>query len=205
MPERVYAGLSADERSTRRFEQFLDAGLAVFAERGWAASTVTDVCRAAGLSPRYFYELFGTREELFRAVTARIADDVHETVRRAVAVGAPGPQDRARAVLAALADWFVRDPRAVQVALVESLATPEFRRQRHELVASFSTLAARLMRPLRGRAGTLDDELATSATVLTGGLIELLMGRAGSPVPVTDDLDPLLDHLTALFTAAARM
>ena len=50
MVERIYAGMSAEERSNRRHEQFLAAGLAVFADRGWTESTVADVCRAAALS-----------------------------------------------------------------------------------------------------------------------------------------------------------
>jgi AcrR family transcriptional regulator len=200
--QRVYAGMSAQERSTRRLEQFLEAGRQVFATRGWAASTVADVCRAAGLSPRYFYELFGGREDLFRAVTARIAEEVERTVRTVAAAPDSSPEQRARAVLGALADYFIADPRTVRVALMESLATPEFRRQRRELIESFSALAARLMRSL----GDRDDGagLAVSAGVLTGGLVELLIARASAPAP-DQDVDRLLDHLTALYTAAARL
>nr|WP_239521345.1 TetR/AcrR family transcriptional regulator [Blastococcus saxobsidens] len=194
--------MSADERSARRLQQFLDAGLEVFAERGWAASTVSDVCRAAGLSPRYFYELFGSREDLFRAVTARIAERVHTTVRVALDGSTGNPEERARAVLGALADWFTADPRTVRVALMESLATEEFRQQRRELLEAFNALAARLMRSLwPSGAGGSDVEL--SAAVLTGGLVELLIAHASRPVP--PELGPLLDHLTALYTAAARL
>ena len=203
MAERVYAGMSAEQRSTRRSEQFLAAGLEVFAERGWAASTVADVCRAATLSPRYFYELFGSREDLFRAVTTRIGDEVRATVRAAVATPDLDPQDRARGVLAALAEYFTADPRTVRVALMESLATEEFRRERRELLEGFGSLAARLMRSLR--TGEPDDRsLETSAVVLTGGLVELLIAGAADPV-TPGSLDRLLDRLTALYTAAAQL
>ena len=201
--QRVYAGMSAEERSTRRSEQFLEAGLEVFAARGWSDSTVTDICRAAALSPRYFYELFGSREDLFRAVTLRIGDDVRRTVRAAVESETGGPQARARAVLAALADYFTGDPRTVRVALMESLATEEFRRQRRELLDSFSTLAARLMRALA--TGEPDERgLELSAAALTGALVELLIAGVGERAP-TGSLDSLIDHLTALYTAAARL
>lgn len=203
MVERVYGGMSAEERSTRRYEQFLAAGLEVFAARGWAASTVGDVCRAAALSPRYFYELFGSREDLFRAVTNRIGDEVRATVRAAVAAPDLAPEDRARGVLAALAEYFTADPRTVRVALMESLATEEFRRERRELLEGFGSLAARLMRSLRA-AGDDDRSLETSAAVLTGGLVELLI--AGSAEPFTRGaLDRLLDRLTALYAAAAQL
>lgn len=202
MTERLYAGMSAEERSARRLQQFLDAGLEVFAERGWAASTVSDVCRTAALSPRYFYELFGSREDLFRAVTARIAEDVHATVRAALEGSTGSPEERARAVLGALADWFAADPRTVRVGLMESLATEEFRRERRALLEAFSALAARLMCSL-WPSGTPAEHVELSAAVLTGGLVELLIAHATGPT--TTDIGALLDHLTALYTAAARL
>lgn len=203
MVERIYAGMSAEERSSRRREQFLTAGLAVFADRGWTESTVADVCRAAALSPRYFYELFGSREDLFRAVTDRIGEEIRATVRAAVAVPAPDPQARARAVLQALAEHFIADPRTVRVALMESLATEQFRRDRRELLESFSALAARLMRSLR-RENTSDGDLEVSAGILTGGLVELLIARWSGPAD-PGPLDRLLDQLTVLYSTAAQL
>ena len=57
--ERRYAGLDADERAGERRERLLAAELDVLSRQGWSSSTVQDVCRAAGLSPRYLYEAFG--------------------------------------------------------------------------------------------------------------------------------------------------
>lgn len=229
MGERVYAGKSAEERVAQRQERFLSAGLEVFARQGWSASSVTDVCRVAGLSPRFFYELFGSREDLFIAVTTRIAAEVERTVRDAVAAPAAGPHERARAVLVALAGHFAADPRTVRVALMESLATPRFRRHRRELLESVSDLAARLMSALREDAPDVRAQAAlrVGATVLTGGLVELLVARttdstdpartaaAGTddapttPLPASpaDPFDPagLVDHLTAMYTAVARI
>ncbi len=200
--QRVYAGMSAEERTTRRLEQFLAAGLEVFAERGWAGSTVADVCRAAALSPRYFYELFGSREDLFLAVTRRIADQVQDLVRTVVAAPAPDPQARARAVLEALAAFFTGDPRTVRVALMESLATEQFREHRRRLLESFSALAARLMRSLWPDAGATPG-LEVRATVLTGGLVELLITYASAATRAP--MGEVLDQLTALYAAAARL
>lgn len=221
MADRVYAGKSAQQRTAQRREQFLEAGLDVFARQGWSASSVTDVCRSAGLSPRFFYEQFGAREDLFIAVTSRIAEQVEQTVRDAVAAPGPDPRQRARAVLVALAGHFAADPRRVRVALMESLATPRFRLHRRELLESFIDLAARLMRPLRDDAADprANPALRASAAVLTGGLVELLIARAtvsgqdrstsdaataGAPADPAD-VAALVDHLSAMFTAVARL
>src|SRR4051794_12952429 len=145
---RLYGGLTPTERVDRRREQLISAGLEVFSAKGWAGATILEICQTAQLSQRYFYELFPSREALFLAVMSRIADEVERVVRNAGSVTGSTPQQRARGVLEALAAYFNHDPRTVRVALVESFATPEFRAYRAELLASFSALAAQLMRAL---------------------------------------------------------
>ncbi|SHN44471.1 TetR/AcrR family transcriptional regulator [Cryptosporangium aurantiacum] len=221
--QRVYGGLSPAERVARRREQFLDAAVDVFGTVGWAGSTVADICRAAKLSPRFFYEEFPSRELLFLATTDRVASQVEQVVRDAIATGEGDVQTQARHVLTALAEYFTADPRTVRVALMESLATPEFREQRRLLLSSFVELAARLMRPLR--ADDPDDTPARerkdllSAGLLVGGVVEVLIAGAtaneAGPRRGPTDLGALavrrrgaaelVEHLTALFTAAARL
>lgn len=206
MTERLYAGLSADQRSSRRREQLVAAGLEVFAAQGWDGSTVQDVCRAAGLSPRYFYELFDSREALFVAVTQDIAGRVQDVVQLALLAADEHPQQRARAVLDALARFFSDDPRLVRVALMESLATEELRAHRRALLEEFALLAARLMRSLRAtpvRGVRAQRTMQLSATLLTGGMVEALIARHSDPTGVSPEL--LVDHLTELFVAAARL
>ncbi|MBF6480002.1 TetR/AcrR family transcriptional regulator, partial [Nocardia cyriacigeorgica] len=59
-----YAGRSVAERRAERRALFLEAGLTVFAEKTYAASSISDVCAVAGLSRRQFYEQYTGREEL---------------------------------------------------------------------------------------------------------------------------------------------
>lgn len=59
----------------------LDAAERLFAERGYAATSLADVGDAAGLSrgaPGYF---FGSKRELYRAVLGRACDTVRDAVR----------------------------------------------------------------------------------------------------------------------------
>jgi AcrR family transcriptional regulator len=220
--QRVYGGLSPEERVARRREQFLDAAVEVFGTVGWAGSTVADVCRAAKLSPRFFYDEFPSREVLFLATTDRIATQVEQVVRDSLATGEGDVQTQARHVLTTLAEHFIADPRTVRVALMESLATPEFREQRRLLLASFVELAARLMRPLRSDPEVTHDRERhdrLSAGLLVGGVVEVLIAGAtandsgpdngptdlGALVVRRRGAAELVEHLTALFTAAARL
>ena len=64
-----------DERPKRRreatVERLLDAALETFAEIGFAAASVEDVCRRGGFTRGAFYSSFRTRDELFAALFAR--------------------------------------------------------------------------------------------------------------------------------------
>ncbi|MDW5594919.1 TetR/AcrR family transcriptional regulator [Conexibacter stalactiti] len=201
---RVWGGMTPTEREQRRREQFLAAGLEVFGERGWAASTVLDVCREARLSQRYFYEQFASREALFLAVVDRAAEQIEAVVRAAAVAPGRSPQERAAGVLTALAEHFTADPRTVRVTLVESLATPQFRARRARLVEAFGALAARLMVGLSADPSTVDRRsLELSALVISGGIAEALIASATGRAPAS--AAELVGHLTALYTAAAAM
>ena len=201
---RVYGGLTPGERHDRRRVLLLDAGLEVFAARGWHGAKVADVCREASLSPRYFYAHFPGREELFLAVTDRIAEDVGAVVAGAVAAPAGSAEERVRGVLVALAGFFTADPRTVRVALVESFATPALRAHRAELLRTIADLAARLMRSLHPDPERADARsLELSALVLSGGVAEALIAAVSGAAPAT--ADELVAHLARLYAAAAAV
>lgn len=203
---RVYGGLTPEERHLRRRDQLLEAGLEVFAMKGWAGTAVLDVCQTARLSQRYFYEHFSDREALFLAVSEKIADEVEHVVRAAASEAEETPEQRARGVLQALAAYFARDPRTVRVALVESFATARLRAHRAELLASFAALGSRLMRTLHpepNRASARSLEL--SALVLSGGIAEAMIASDAAAASAPPSLDELVDHLVELWTAAAAM
>jgi AcrR family transcriptional regulator len=65
----------ADGRPKRRraetVERLLDAALETFAEIGFAAASVEDICRRGGFTRGAFYSSFRTKDELFAALFAR--------------------------------------------------------------------------------------------------------------------------------------
>lgn len=202
--ERVYGGLTAEEREGRRRDQLLAAGLDVFATRGWDGATVRDVCRSAGLSQRYFYDHFASKQDLFLAVCRQIANDTQRIVRDAATGEGRAQLERVGDVIGALADYFEEDPRRVRVSLVESMATPELRAARSSLLGASATLAARLMRSIHPDPAHADVRgIALSAQLLSGGIAELLV--AASTAHVTLPRDELVAHLTRLYTAAATL
>ncbi len=77
-------------RKAARPGEIVEAALAVFAERGFAAAKLDDIARRAGVSKGALYLYFETKEEIFRAVVAQaIAPNVQ--MIRAVIAAHPGP------------------------------------------------------------------------------------------------------------------
>ena len=67
-----------DPRVARSRELILDAALGYFLEHGYLAATVDAIAVEAGVAKRTVYNLFGSKDELFRAVIGR-ATSIAET------------------------------------------------------------------------------------------------------------------------------
>jgi AcrR family transcriptional regulator len=74
-PIRCCIVTEVDVRPKRRraetVERLLDAALETFAEIGFAAASVEDICRRGGFTRGAFYSSFRTKDELFGALFAR--------------------------------------------------------------------------------------------------------------------------------------
>lgn len=134
-------------RELRR-RQIIAVADQLFVERGYQAASMDEVAQRSGVTKPVIYDLFGSKEELFRTVMWRLADELADTLSLAVAA----EQDPAgRLAAGALAFFtFVRDHRAGWYALLSSDATPvtvdvgEIRRRQTDLVIEMFAEGARL-------------------------------------------------------------
>ena len=77
-------------RKANRPSEILDAAMAVFAEKGFAAARLDEIAARAGVSKGALYLYFETKEEIFRAVVEQaIAPNIQ--VIRAMIAAHPGP------------------------------------------------------------------------------------------------------------------
>ncbi|MFD3593427.1 TetR/AcrR family transcriptional regulator [Nocardia sp. NPDC058640] len=115
-----YSGTSVAERKIERRALFIEAGLSVFADKSYANSSLTDVCAAAGLSRRQFYEVFADREELLVAVYDWVQGRAQEAVAAALAVtDGTHHRDLVDAAIRAYTQSITSDLRYAKVAFVE--------------------------------------------------------------------------------------
>jgi AcrR family transcriptional regulator len=83
--------------------KLLDAGIEVFAERGYHAARVDDVVKAAHTSHGTFYLYFANKEDLFQALVADVAEQMAGLAR---SLGPVTPDPAGRAELRAWLERF---------------------------------------------------------------------------------------------------
>ncbi|HEU4463097.1 MAG TPA: helix-turn-helix domain-containing protein [Solirubrobacterales bacterium] len=96
----------------------LDAAVAMFAEKGYPATTVDDLVVAAKIGVGSFYAFFSGKEQCLLAAYDRIAEEARAAVVASASEGASWPDGVCRG-LRRLLTWIQAEPTAAQVALVE--------------------------------------------------------------------------------------
>jgi AcrR family transcriptional regulator len=99
-------------------ERLLEAAVRVAAEKGYAAMTIADLTREAGISRTTFYEMFGDKEACFLAAYDGVVDALVRRVSAAYEAEEGWPS-RARAGLAELLEALAEEPDVARLALVD--------------------------------------------------------------------------------------
>ena len=189
---RSYAGVSARERAASRRERLVDAAVELFGTQGYAATGVKDLCRAAGVTDRYFYESFRSRAELFTAAFERAAGELFAAVATAVTQVPPDPPALARAAV----DTFVRaladDQRRARLLFVEATVVGgDAERHVRTSIRRFAELVAATARP---HVADVPDQLLTMGALSLVGAIQLVVIEW-----LDGTLDATIDEIIAYF------
>jgi AcrR family transcriptional regulator len=192
-------GRTPEERRRDRREALLAAGLELFGTKGYAATSVEEVCRRAYVTTRNFYAEFANREALLVAVGERIAGDVYLAAADLGDEVPAGPDDlrrQARAYVAALVHAVTDDPRVARIAFVEYVgvsATHEVTRRQarrayaHALADALTAgLGGWALEPARRQPFVL---------AMVGGIDELIADWALHP-DARGSVDELIDVVT---------
>jgi AcrR family transcriptional regulator len=152
------------------------------AEKGYQATTISDIAREARVSKTVVYAHFRDKEqamlELYSRATDRVLETVDEARRTAQAAGLPW-RDRLRAVVAAYLEALSAGPAVAWAAMVEVQAAgrPALTRRR-EVIDRYVDLIA-------GFAGELAEEHPDEVRPIgrplvlaaVGGINELILAR----------------------------
>ncbi len=85
---RLWQGQTPDAREADRRQRLVEAGLELVGTQGVAALTMRAACREASVGPRYFYDVFATRDDLLEAVYDETVVRIREPILAAVVAAA---------------------------------------------------------------------------------------------------------------------
>jgi AcrR family transcriptional regulator len=175
-------------------ERLLGAMAKSSAENGFGATTISDICTAAGVSRATFYELFKDKEDCFHsAMELSLAD----AMGRIVAVYSPDKPwaTMVRDAAAAFLDLLASRPAFARMALVEAPSSGE---RAFELYASGKRVLQSLLE--RGRDDPVEEEAipSTAGRAALSAAESLIVGQilAGN----TERLPELLPDVVYITT-----
>lgn len=91
----------------------------LFDERGYHGASMGELARRAGVSKPVIYDLFGSKEELYRASTEEVMGEASQVIAEAV-LAEEGPEARLRAGAVAAFKFAAKHERASQVLFSET-------------------------------------------------------------------------------------
>ncbi|MBP2411822.1 AcrR family transcriptional regulator [Arthrobacter stackebrandtii] len=161
---RIYSGLQPSERAKERRARLVRAGIEVFGTVGYGAAKIKVLCQQAGLSERYFYESFESREELLTTVYDSLSTGLMQDVVAALSAPASDVHESVRAGMAAVVNYMLVDPRHAQIILVEIVGVShELESKRHASMTAFAEESRRQLLLLSGiDAAEADARLAAN-------------------------------------------
>jgi AcrR family transcriptional regulator len=182
-----WSGVPLRDRQTLRRGELITAGVALLGSRGGPALTVRAVCRAAGLTERYFYESFSDRDEYVAAVYDDVCNSAMSTLMKS-----DSPRDAVERFVALMVD----DPTRGRVLLLAPEAEPVLAHSGAEWMPNFIELLQRKLTRI-----TDPTIQAMAATGLIGALSALFTAYLDGRLAATRE--QFIDHCVELLLSGA--
>jgi AcrR family transcriptional regulator len=150
-------------RGQRTMRRLLDAGVTVFAARGYHSARVDDIVKAAKTSHGTFYLYFANKEDLFQAL---VTDVANELAALTASLGVLGPgddgKDELRAWLARFAEMYEHYGPVIRTWTEAELDSSEVGRTGTDVLGELTTALAECV---RSAGADVDPELAAIAAI----------------------------------------
>lgn len=191
---RSWAGVELSERQRIRRSDLLRAGIELLGAPDGPAVNVRAVCRASGLTERYFYESFTDRDQFVAEVYADVAEQARNTLIGAVAA-ADSPLARARAAVEAFVQLIIDRPAMGRVLLIAPMTEPGLGGRGMASAPGFALL-------IEEQLGMIEDpqERQLLSVGLVGALASLFIGYLDGTITV--ERERFIAHCVDLLSRA---
>jgi AcrR family transcriptional regulator len=188
-------GLPREFIAQNQRERIITALVDTVAERGYNATTVAHITKAASVSRRTFYEHFSDKEACFLAAYEMVADHIRSSMRAAADSFSEWPQ-QVRAALATMLRFFAAEPDLARICMIEPVAAGGEVAARYRATMQDFVEILKAGRPQRSGERPLPE--ATEET-LVGGIVSLIVREISAGR--TKELEKLLPDLVELILA----
>ena len=152
-------------------ERIVTALVDVVAERGYNATTVANITKAASVSRRTFYEHFADKEACFLAAYEMVADHIAASMRAAAEAFEDWPQ-QVRAALATMLRFLAGEPELARLVMIEPIAAGGEIAARHRASMQGLVEILKAGRPEHGGERPLPE---ATEEALVGGIVSLII------------------------------
>jgi AcrR family transcriptional regulator len=204
--QRLHRGRTIEERRAERRAALLEAALELFGTKGYASTSIEEVCSTSFVTTRYFYEEFGNREGLLLA----LYDSVIERASLAVlAVDVPpGPDHVAlatRARVSAFVHAVVDDERVARVLLLEQgSGSPALEARRREAHRFFARFVAEHSFAYLDAGEIVERDYEFLALLFVGAVNEAISDWVVTPQAERRDIEHVIDTVTEMYLIVRR-
>lgn len=172
---RGYRGLSAEELRRQRQQRLIEAGIALFGERGYAATPIEAVCSQAKVSTRHFYEQFEGRESILHAVYDALVAALEGIVRASLTGSREPLAQRVANTIEATVHHMLADPRRGRILCIEAVGVSAgMERKRRATTHALARVIQRYARMLAARGELPQRDYRLPAVAMVGMFNELV-------------------------------
>lgn len=144
--------------ASERLERIDQAALRLFAQRGYAATTVDDIVRAAGLTKPMLYRHYESKQELCIALLERSREDL---IGAALHELAPGERDPRAQLVSMIEAWLrqvERNPEAARLVFTPITGDPQVEQVQRDIETRQRATHAGLLRGFAPDLSEVDAE-----------------------------------------------
>jgi AcrR family transcriptional regulator len=188
-------GLPREFIAQNQRERIITALVDTVAERGYNATTVANITKAASVSRRTFYEHFADKEACFLAAYEMVTEHIAAAMRAAAESFDDWPE-KVRAALATMLSFLAGEPELARLCMIEPVAAGGEIGARHRASMQGLVEILKAGRPEHGGRRPLPE--ATEET-LVGGIVSLIVREISADR--AEQLEELLPDLIELTLA----
>jgi AcrR family transcriptional regulator len=197
--QKLHRGRTIEERRAQRRAALRDAALELFGTKGYANTSIGELCRTSYVTARYFYEEYGDRESLLLDLYETLIAEIGE---KAVSITAPPGPDHAREATRARLSMFVHsvtaDDQVARVLLLES-GSAKLEARRRVWHGFFAGFVAERAFPYVESGEILEGNFELMALCFVGAVNEACTHWILTPPEERIDVDDIIDTLAEMY------